>query len=100
MKTKYLLFGCFLAVLIGVYMSPVFSINPSEIPPGCEVADEFDFNEGELIEPWYQIMTNCGPAVIGHQLAFDWETQDYQCVYTGSPFNICFLFQLTNPIGN
>ena len=97
MKAHYLLIGCLIVILTGLVVSPVFSINPSEIPPGCEVADEFDFDEGALIEPWYMIMTNCGPAVIGHQLNYDWETQAFICEYTGSPDNICFLFQLTNP---
>lgn len=92
MKKKYLLFGCFLAVLIGISISPVFSINPGEIPPGCEIADEFDYDEGEYIEPWHVTMTNCGPAYIGHVLVY--YGGEYICYFTGSTSNFCFLSQI------
>lgn len=99
MKKTLILLGATIILVIGLAVSPVFSINPSEIPPGCYIVDEFDFDESGHIEPWFMVMTNCGPAVIGHQLTFDWENQEYICAYTGSPDNVCFVFQMTNPIG-
>ncbi|MBQ6957948.1 MAG: hypothetical protein IJP77_05260 [Bacteroidales bacterium] len=92
MKPSIVILAFLLTILFVLVSVPVSSGNPGEIPPGCEIADEFDYDEGEYIEPWHVTMTNCGPAYIGHVLVY--YGGEYICYFTGSPSNFCFLSQI------
>ena len=65
MKPSIVILAFLLTILFVLVSVPVSSGNPGEIPPGCEIADEFDYDEGEYI-----------------------------CYFTGSPSNFCFLSQI------